>query len=351
MRGLGFLPNGVASEAHDTSDNGAVVVGVSETFDAILGEAFRWTDGSGMIGLGDLPGGDSMSHANAVSSTGTTVVGVSSSEFGTEAFRWTSGNGIEGLGDLAGGTVHSVAYDVSASGNLVVGAGTTEDANTTAFMWTPDFGMRSLADVLISDYGLNSELAGWDLLAARSVSPDGRVIVGTGINPSGQIRGWFAEIDGVMALAGDINGDGQLDVGDLESIQAAIRAGDQSTQFDLNNDGRVDAGDRAYWVHDLKHTYFGDANLDGVFGSGDLVDVFVAAQYEDGVFGNSTWSTGDWNGDLEFSSSDIVLAFQDAGYERGPRAAAQAVPEPVMGSLPVLISIGALALGRLRKCV
>jgi hypothetical protein len=207
-------------------------------------------------------------------------------------------------------------------------------------MWTPDFGMRSIADVLIDDYGLNSELEGWDLLVARSISPDGRVIVGTGINPSGQIRAWWAELDVAQARSGDLDGDGQLDVGDLELLQAAIRAGDQTTQFDLNGDGTVNAGDRNFWVHDLKHTYFGDANLDGQFGSGDLVAVFVAAQYEDDVPGNSTWSTGDWNGDLEFTSGDIVLAFQDGGYERG--AAALAVPEPAWGLLSLVMLLIAL---------
>jgi hypothetical protein len=67
--------------------------------------------------------------------------------------------------------------------------------------------------------------------------------------------------------------------------------------------------------------------LDGQFGSSDLVSVFQAGQYEDSIAGNSTWSTGDWNGDADFDSGDLVLAFQDGGYEKGPLPATQ-VPEP-----------------------
>ena len=46
----------------------------------------------------------------------------------------------------------------------------------------------------------------------------------------------------------------------------------------------------------------------------DLVQVFVAGEYEDVDRGNSTWSEGDWNCDEEFNSADIVVAFQAAGF-------------------------------------
>ena len=54
----------------------------------------------------------------------------------------------------------------------------------------------------------------------------------------------------------------------------------------------------------------GDANLDGVFDSSDLVAVFIVGQYEDNVPQNSSWATGDWNCDQEFTTSDLVAAFQ-----------------------------------------
>ena len=59
----------------------------------------------------------------------------------------------------------------------------------------------------------------------------------------------------------------------------------------------------------------GDANGDGLFDSSDLVTVFQAGEYEDGIPNNSTYEEGDWNGDGEFDSGDLVLAFQGGHYE------------------------------------
>jgi hypothetical protein len=126
---------------------------------------------------------------------------------------------------------------------------------------------------------------------------------------------------------GDYNGDGLLTVWDID-LQALAPRGSNPfiAKFDENADGSVDITDREIWVHQHRQTYFGDANLDGVFNSGDLVSVFVAGEYEDRSIGKSTWSTGDWNGDGEFASSDLVLALADGGYEAASKAAA--VPEP-----------------------
>ena len=69
---------------------------------------------------------------------------------------------------------------------------------------------------------------------------------------------------------------------------------------------------------------------------------FLAGEYEDGDNDNSTWSEGDWNGDLDFTSADFVAAFLGGGYELGPRNAVSSVPEP---SSAVLLLIGVLAFG------
>jgi hypothetical protein len=66
----------------------------------------------------------------------------------------------------------------------------------------------------------------------------------------------------------------------------------------------------------------GDATLDGLFSSADLVLVFQAGEYEDDISQNSDWGDGDWNGDGEFSTADLVAAFQDGSYEAGSRPAA-----------------------------
>jgi hypothetical protein len=89
----------------------------------------------------------------------------------------------------------------------------------------------------------------------------------------------------------------------------------------------------------------GDANIDGLFNSTDLVQVFQRGEYEDAVAGNSQWSDGDWNSDHEFDSGDLVAAFQTGKYEQAG-AATSSVPEPTSCTL---ILIGAIALiGRQR---
>ena len=61
-------------------------------------------------------------------------------------------------------------------------------------------------------------------------------------------------------------------------------------------------------------TSLGDVNLDGLFNSRDIVLVFQAGEYEDGVAGNSTWADGDWNCDGEFDSGDFVFALSAGGF-------------------------------------
>jgi hypothetical protein len=140
----------------------------------------------------------------------------------------------------------------------------------------------------------------------------------------------------LVSVPGDFDADSLLTVEDINELATAIRTSNHEPALDLTGDGRVDLADHAYWVHTVKHTSLGDANLDGRFESGDLVQVLQAGQYEDGVLGNSTWDTGDWDADGDFHTADLVVAFQDGGYEQGPRVGVAAVPEPT--SLLLLIA-------------
>ena len=140
-------------------------------------------------------------------------------------------------------------------------------------------------------------------------------------------------------VPGDCDGDGQLTAADIDLLSAAAIAMTNDKAFDLNRDDIVDGKDRLVWVNDLRQTYFGDANLDGVFNTTDLIEVFQAGKFETG--NSASWSEGDWSGDGLFGTSDLILAFQDGGFEQGPKAA-QAVPEPASAFLAI---IGALAIG------
>jgi uncharacterized protein YjbI with pentapeptide repeats len=158
-----------------------------------------------------------------------------------------------------------------------------------------------------------------------------------------------------VSPTGDFDAGGDLDVTDVELLEEKIRGIHRSKSyssdrmFDVNSDGRVDDGDLRFWVKDVRRTWFGDANLDGVFDSSDLIQVFQAAGFEGNVSGKGAWSTGDWNADGDVTTSDLIVAFQDGGYEQGPLAGAQSVPEPSAAMLAVVAVVVAVAAARRRS--
>jgi hypothetical protein len=58
----------------------------------------------------------------------------------------------------------------------------------------------------------------------------------------------------------------------------------------------------------------GDANLDGVFNSSDLIEALKRGEYEDNVAHNSNWMDGDWDGNGDFETGDLVYAIQIGNY-------------------------------------
>jgi hypothetical protein len=51
---------------------------------------------------------------------------------------------------------------------------------------------------------------------------------------------------------------------------------------------------------------YGDADFDGDCDGDDETKVTQTGEYEESVPNNSTWATGDWDGDREFTSADCV---------------------------------------------
>jgi probable HAF family extracellular repeat protein len=194
MLSLGF---GTAS---GISADGSILVGSSLNTGGIV-EAFRWTQAEGMVSLGTLPPFSS-NHAYGVSADGSVVVGNSfyndnnSTNFKGEAFRWTQARGMVGLGYLTGDNM-SQTYGASADGSIVVGSSVSRNNpigtydTRTAFRWTQSSGMVNLKDQL-TGFGLN--LSGWQLNDATGVSADGFTIVGNGTNPSGNSEAWIANL-------------------------------------------------------------------------------------------------------------------------------------------------------------
>ena len=137
-----------------------------------------------------------------------------------------------------------------------------------------------------------------------------RLSTSGGLGPIGPARD--GEVEDYVYMNGDVNGDLEIGVPDIDGLCSLINSGDAAA--DLNGDGVVDRDDQDYLVHNIIGTHYGDANLDLVFNSTDLVEMFTAGEYEDGIPGNSTWAEGDFNCDSEFDSSDLVEAFKDGAY-------------------------------------
>src|SRR5215211_3799564 len=142
------------SFATGASADGAVVAGLahSDHFASTDFEPFRWSRETGIEGIGFLPGGGFRGEANAVNGDGSVIVGGSDSfnvdgEDSMEAFRWTRATGMIGLGDLPGGFFESEAYGVSGDGNVVVGLATPNFYSGSEikmpFRWTSETGMVS----------------------------------------------------------------------------------------------------------------------------------------------------------------------------------------------------------------
>ena len=233
--GLGFLGGtGGASPfsvARAANEDGAVVVGNSSTSDPAYytgsttqivpfkGEAFVWTAGGGMTGLGAL-GVDSYttkqaSIATGLSTDGSVIVGSTTFTGGSnqaQAFRYTAAGGMVGLGFINSQSFASdLAYGVSGDGSIVVGSaiGLGSTTSYVAYRWTATTGMVSLG--LLSGYG-NSE--------ALAISRDGMVIVGDS-NYSG---GSYPQAFRWTALGGMVGLGGIAGASTIYSIAKAVNA-------------------------------------------------------------------------------------------------------------------------------
>lgn len=226
------------------SSDGSVIAASVRNAPTAVSEAARWTP-SGVQGLGLLPGYESTQTGLAgLSPDGSTVVGYAFTGGSGEAFRWTESGGMVSLGDLPGGDTLSIGSAVSGDGSVVVGRA-TDDLGEAAFIWDEINGMRSLQDVLVNDYGLN--LDGWRLTRARGISDDGLTIAGIGINPLGQEESWIATI--LQAHPGDFDGDGDVDLVDFASFQLCFTGPGGSVmpgpceRSDFDGDGDCDLTD------------------------------------------------------------------------------------------------------------
>ena len=123
---LGTLPGNDHSFAFGVSDDGSVVAGRSRFVNATA-QAFRWTDETGMVGLGALPGDNatftSGKGLQPLSADGSRIAGDSgtmdrpnSAPVGQQAFIYSK---VDGLRSLGIDTYRSSG--ISGDGNVVIG--------------------------------------------------------------------------------------------------------------------------------------------------------------------------------------------------------------------------------------
>lgn len=100
------------------------------------------------------------------------------------------------LGLLSGWT-DSFATGISGDGLVIIGGVESADRSgeRQPFLWTVDFGMRTLQDIL-TERGLADEIGGWNLGLIEGISADGRYLIGNGRDASDQVIPWLVDLGG-----------------------------------------------------------------------------------------------------------------------------------------------------------
>lgn len=193
---LGFFAGGYTSEAADVSADGRFVVGWSDV-DGNDGahEAWIWQATTGLVSLGDLPGGLQRSKAIRVADDGDVVTGWgirNTNPYGFRTFRWTPAGGLADLGVLAG-DYNSQPTDMTPDGSVIVGwSGVGGGFARRPMICDQAHGMRDLMAVMEArgvDLTGWRDHQGWSFMEATGVSDDGRTIVGRG-RFENHVRGW-----------------------------------------------------------------------------------------------------------------------------------------------------------------
>lgn len=121
--------------------------------------------------------------------------------------------------------------------------------------------------------------------------------------------------NGLYELDGDVNGDGNVDHLDIDTVNCWAGASGNScgpplSSIDINRDGTIDRDDVDTMVR-LVGTTYGDADLDGVFTSQDLTVILERGKLDGG---RASWIDGDFNGDTRATLDDLDFAFERSIY-------------------------------------
>ena len=107
---------------------------------------------------------------------------------------------------------------------------------------------------------------------------------------------------------GDVNGDGNVDVADIDAIASAIGIGSEESAFDLTADDVVDQLDMDYLVESVLNTKRGDTNLDGRVDFTDFLALATNFGEED-----KRWSDGNFGIDDVVNFTDFLVLAENFG--------------------------------------
>jgi uncharacterized membrane protein len=161
---VGVESLGFSGSIGGISADGTTMVG-SKPVTEFTNEAFRWTEASGAVSIGQLPSELPSSFAQFVSHDGSIIVGGSFGAnpttgpiTGPKAVRWTEQDGLQQLTDRGN---DQWVNDISADANVIVGSIRTLIVDAVgfaitheAFLWTSKKGLRTLPE-LITELGLD----------------------------------------------------------------------------------------------------------------------------------------------------------------------------------------------------
>ena len=141
--------------------------------------------------------------------------------------------------------------------------------------------MMNLKTYLTGSQGLGAALTGWTLKEANGISDDGKVIVGTGINPNGNYEAFRVAIDLAVPVAGDYNGNHVVDAADYvmwrDTLGQNVPVG---TGADGDGNGIIQTADYNVW----KANFGKAAGSGALFSSGATVPEPAAALLMIAVF-------------------------------------------------------------------
>lgn len=210
---LGTL-GGYTSDAFAINDSGDVV-GQSFLPDNVTLRACAWI-GASTRDLGTLAGTTGSKSAAADINAGRQVVGWSDTAAGEPhacLFQLDANGLVTSRTDLGVlGTSASYAYGINSAGDVV------GSSDAKGFIWS--------AGAMLDLNSLVVGAPGWTVTRANGIN-DAGVIVGEGV-----LKGFAhaIKLTPIQCLKGDVNGDGLVDGGDVQSFSSVLVAGSGTTQ-------------------------------------------------------------------------------------------------------------------------